>query len=302
MTITQIRYFVQVAENMNFTKAAQQLYVAQQVVSKQVKRLEEELDFPLFVRYSNKVELTESGQILYHYWKNMLAEQQEQINRAQDAMQKAEKHIRIGTLSINILQDRIARAISASGRDNHGLKFSVENLSYRELGEKLMSGELDCILSLEDENKTILTDDFSEIPLMEMVPSLVIADTHPLYRPNVTARELRDTTFYILSRKFSYHAEENILAYCKAAGFEPEKIQYFDDVSSMELALYGGCGVALIYFDFFRNESGHLKSISLELEGHVLKNHFTVAYPKRKSVPLRPFLQYLTENKNLHRR
>lgn len=48
MTITQIRYFVQVAENMNFTKAARQLYVAQQVVSKQVKRLEEELGFLLF--------------------------------------------------------------------------------------------------------------------------------------------------------------------------------------------------------------------------------------------------------------
>ena len=48
MTITQIRYFVQVAENMSFTKAARQLYVAQQVVSKQVKRLEEELGFLLF--------------------------------------------------------------------------------------------------------------------------------------------------------------------------------------------------------------------------------------------------------------
>lgn len=71
MTITQIRYFVQVAENMNFTKAARQLYVAQQVVSKQVKRLEEELGFLLFERTAQGITLSAGGEKMYQYWKKI---------------------------------------------------------------------------------------------------------------------------------------------------------------------------------------------------------------------------------------
>ena len=91
MTITQIRYFVQVAENMNFTKAARQLYVAQQVVSKQVKRLEEELGFLLFERTAQGITLSAGGQKMYQYWKKMLIEQQEQISLAKSKMQETEK-------------------------------------------------------------------------------------------------------------------------------------------------------------------------------------------------------------------
>lgn len=296
MTITQIRYFVQVAENMNFTKAARQLYVAQQVVSKQVKRLEEELGFLLFERTAQGITLSAGGQKMYQYWKKMLIEQQEQISLAKSKMQETEKEIHIGILPIGLLQDRIAAAINALGKENQGWKFGVENLSYRELGQKMLRGELDCILSLEDENKEILTDDFAEIPLMELMPSLVISDIHLLYHEKVKPKELKDTTFYISSQKYSYRAEDNILKYCKSTGFVPEKIQYFDDVNSMELALYGGTGVALIYYEFFRNSSGHLKKIPLEPEAYVVGNRFMVAYPQNRYLQLKGFLKYLLED------
>ena len=296
MTITQIRYFVQVAENMNFTKAARQLYVAQQVVSKQVKRLEEELGFLLFEQTAQGITLSAGGQKMYQYWKKMLIEQQEQISLAKSKMQETEKEIHIGTLPIGLLQDRIAAAINALGKENQGWKFAVENLSYRELGQKMLRGELDRILSLEDENKEILTDDFAEIPLMELMPSLVISDIHPLYHEKVKPKELKDTTFYILSQKYSYRAEDNILKYCKSTGFVPEKIQYFDDVNSMELALYGGTGVAVIYYEFFRNSSGHLKKIPLEPEAYVVGNRFMVAYPQNRYLQLKGFLKYLLED------
>lgn len=226
----------------------------------------------------------------------MLIEQQEQISLAKSKMQETEKEIHIGILPIGLLQDRIAAAINALGKENQGWKFEVENLSYRELGQKMLRGELDCILSLEDENKKILTDDFAEIPLMELMPSMVISDIHPLYHEKVKPMELKDTTFYILSQKYSYRAEDNILKYCKSTGFVPEKIQYFDDVNSMELALYGGTGVALIYYEFFRNSSGHLKKIPLEPEAYVVGNRFMVAYPQNRYLQLKGFLKYLLED------
>ena len=86
------------------------------------------------------------------------------------------------------------------------------------------------------------------------------------------------------------------IKYCKSTGFVPEKIQYFDDVNSMELALYGGTGVALIYYEFFRNSSGHLKKIPLEPEAYVVGNRFMVAYPKNRYLQFKGFLKYLLED------
>lgn len=67
MTITQIKYFVAVAECLNFTKAADQLYVTQQVISKQIKHLEKEIGFDLFKRDKRNVILTEGERFFMHF-------------------------------------------------------------------------------------------------------------------------------------------------------------------------------------------------------------------------------------------
>ena len=262
MTITQIRYFVEAARQMSFTKAAEQMFTIQQVVSKQVKRLEEEAGCPFFERRSGRLYLTEAGRILYDFWSRMLMEQEEALERARHTVQSSGRIIRIGTLAISSIQDRLAEAISTVSVQQPGQHFTVTNDSYRGLYQKLVSDELDCILSLEDEN-TGLSEAFEEQTFLEIWPAIVMARNHPLYREGVTAKELCDTTFYILSGRFSWHAEHNTLKYCSLCGFLPRHIEYFDDVGSMEMALYAGKGISIIYAEFFRNPSGYLKVIPL---------------------------------------
>lgn len=67
MTLQQMRYFIAVAQNLSFSKAAQQHYVSQTAVSQQIKLLEEEFQVPLFVRAHHAVHLTAAGQVLYDY-------------------------------------------------------------------------------------------------------------------------------------------------------------------------------------------------------------------------------------------
>lgn len=81
MTFLQIQYFLKTAECMSFSQAAQQLYVTQPSVSRQIKQLEQELGYPLFVRtQKNAIRLTPAGivfqdafsqmQTIYHrLWK-----------------------------------------------------------------------------------------------------------------------------------------------------------------------------------------------------------------------------------------
>ena len=65
MNHRQLDCFLTVAETLNFSQAAKQLYLSQAAVSQQIQSLEKELGFPLFVRTRHQVELTEAGRYFY---------------------------------------------------------------------------------------------------------------------------------------------------------------------------------------------------------------------------------------------
>lgn len=65
MTLQQLKYFIEVAEIRNFTHAAEHVHTSQPTISRQIHMLEEELGYPLFIRNSKPLCLTETGRILY---------------------------------------------------------------------------------------------------------------------------------------------------------------------------------------------------------------------------------------------
>ncbi|MER2155551.1 MAG: LysR family transcriptional regulator, partial [Solibacillus sp.] len=65
MELRQLEYFLMLCEEMQFTRAAERLNIAQPTLSQQIKVLEEEVNTPLFNRIGKKITLTEAGQILY---------------------------------------------------------------------------------------------------------------------------------------------------------------------------------------------------------------------------------------------
>jgi DNA-binding transcriptional LysR family regulator len=75
-----LRYFVAVAEEHNFTRAAERLHIAQPPLSRQIQQLEEMLDVALFVRGSRPLELTEAGRFLYGHAQKLLAQSNEIIS------------------------------------------------------------------------------------------------------------------------------------------------------------------------------------------------------------------------------
>lgn len=65
MQINRLIYFISVANHLNFTKAAKECHLAQPAISQQINSLEQELGFPLFIRTSKSVALTEAGKVFY---------------------------------------------------------------------------------------------------------------------------------------------------------------------------------------------------------------------------------------------
>ena len=80
MELRHIRYFKAVAEEKNFTKAAEKLAIAQPPLSRQIQDLEAELGTPLFIRSPHKVTLTEEGELFLQYASQIL----DLVNRSEE--------------------------------------------------------------------------------------------------------------------------------------------------------------------------------------------------------------------------
>src|SRR5258705_10857258 len=98
MELRHLRYFVAVAEELHFRRAAERLYVAQPAVSEQVRKLEEELGVRLFDRTQRKVSLTVAGSALLEEARRVLRQAELAQLAARNATEGANEQLRIGFL------------------------------------------------------------------------------------------------------------------------------------------------------------------------------------------------------------
>ena len=96
MEFRRLRYFVAVAEELSFTRAAERLYTSQPSLSEQIRCLEESLGQVLFIRSPRKVELTEVGRVFLEEARLVLRQVEVAVARAQSAGEKARESLTIG--------------------------------------------------------------------------------------------------------------------------------------------------------------------------------------------------------------
>ena len=98
MEMHQIRYFLAVAETLNFTRAAERCNVSQPALTRAVKTLEDELGGPLFRRERNHSHLTELGRTMHPYLTEMLVQADAAKNRARDFTRLNEVPLSVGIM------------------------------------------------------------------------------------------------------------------------------------------------------------------------------------------------------------
>jgi DNA-binding transcriptional LysR family regulator len=96
MELRQLKYFVAVAEELHFRRAAERLYVAQPAVSEQIRKLEAELGVRLFDRTNRRVAITEAGAALLEESRRVLAHADAAQLAARNARERAGARLRIG--------------------------------------------------------------------------------------------------------------------------------------------------------------------------------------------------------------
>lgn len=131
MDLKQMRYFLAVAEERNFTRAAERLHMAQPPLTRQMQALEEDIGAPLFVRTSKGVGLTEAGQALLAEVPNLLALAQRAKERAVLASEGQSGRLDVGIFGSAVL-DLIPRILARFHADRPEVKIVLHNLTKHE--------------------------------------------------------------------------------------------------------------------------------------------------------------------------
>jgi DNA-binding transcriptional LysR family regulator len=97
MELRHLRYFLAVADTLNFSRAAERLRVAQPALSRQIQALEDELGIKLFERSTTKVDLTEAGRFLRHHGVKLLEQLDDAVNGAKRVANGEKESLKIGT-------------------------------------------------------------------------------------------------------------------------------------------------------------------------------------------------------------
>ncbi len=141
MELRHIRYFIAVADLLNFTKAAQQLHIAQPPLSRQIRQLEDELGVELFARNKRRIQLTRAGRIFLEEARKLAVQAEHAREAAQRAQQGALKLLRIG------IGAGLSRAIGNVVVEHHrhfpDIDIECKDIFSSPQNEALRSGEID---------------------------------------------------------------------------------------------------------------------------------------------------------------
>ncbi|MDB9960764.1 hydrogen peroxide-inducible genes activator [Oceanihabitans sp.] len=154
MTITQLYYVLAVAENQNFTKAAEKCFVTQPTLSMQIQKLEDELDVLIFDRSKKPIELTDVGRKIVNQAKNIVNES----NRIKDIVDQQKGFIggefRIGIIP-TIMPTLLPMFLKTFIKKYPKVKLKIEELTSEEIISRIHEGHLDAAIAatpLQSEN------------------------------------------------------------------------------------------------------------------------------------------------------
>ena len=149
MTIFQIQCFLNVAEYLNFTEAANHLFVAQSSLSRNVSNLEEELGMKLFVRTKKYVRLTSSGAILYEEFSKLMKLGEAAVQKARNAELGENGSIVLGVIETQRSENFLPHALHLLRENHPNIRIDIISGNFHELRESMLNGRIDIALTLE---------------------------------------------------------------------------------------------------------------------------------------------------------
>ena len=240
MELRQIKFFMAVAEERHFGRAAERMYIAQPALSQHVRRLERELEVQLFDRSARHVRLTPAGEAFLEVDKRMSRQVDEATVAGRAEAGEA------GSLGVGVHLPVAAPVLSVVLRHWSRLRPTVRprltSGRASELVDLVRRRELDVALV----DGPVTDRGLTSALVLEDHMVIVLPTDHPLAREDaVSFQSLRGEQFVAVARHSSVSLHDRFIELCGAAGFSPEVALEVDDPDLLPMAVAAGLGVGL---------------------------------------------------------
>lgn len=242
LEVRHFNYFIAVAEELHFRKAAERLCISQPGLSRQIKQMEEIIGAKLFIRDKRNVVLTTAGEylkkeiiyILNHI--DVTLKQTELIDKGDLG------EIRIGFLG-SAMQKVIPDLLVQANMSFPEIKFSLEEMSNYDQVEAILDDKLDLGFVRLD----YVPDTIAKKEIYTETFSLVLPKNHPLVLENFSSvSQLSDENFILFSSDYSSLYFAQIMSICKEAGFSPKVSHKSVHAQTIFKLVENGLGVAIV--------------------------------------------------------
>jgi DNA-binding transcriptional LysR family regulator len=267
MELRHLKYFLAVAEELNFTKASEKLFISQPPLSRQIIELEEELQARLFNRNNKKVELTEAGKYFEKEVKELFLNLERISVKTKKIAENVSGEFRIAYIS-SIYSSVISELIK-----HLKMQFPYVNFKLFEVSTSKQ------ILALEQQ-KIDLGIIRSPVKSPKIKSQLWFKDGFSvIYNKSLTSIDsendipkLKDETFVFFNKDYAPHYHEVLLELCAFYGFSPQVVHESNNINSIVQLIKNGLGISIVPSNIAKNNKDpelgfiELKKVNLKTD------------------------------------
>jgi DNA-binding transcriptional LysR family regulator len=257
MELRHLRYFVAVAEELSFTRAAERLHIGQPPLSQQIQALEHEIGARLFERNRRRVLLTEAGRLFLADARRMLALAEQAKETARRAHLGEAGELRVGFTFSTPFTPLFARVVRRYRQQYPGVLLTFQEMATLPQLAKIEARELDvgfvrpASMPLPPSVAvTMLRRD----PLRLVLP----ADGALARKKSITVKDLAGEAFVVFPKEAGTGIYHQILDMCRAAGFSPTIAMEAGEPSTIIGLVAAGCGISVLPSSF---EGIHMEGV-----------------------------------------
>ncbi len=255
-----LKYFITVAEELHFRKAADKLFITQPALSRQIKQLEEYIGAPLLIRDKRNVELTKSGEYLLdeaHFLFNHLDFVKQTISHLQ---QGEEGELRIGFVG-SAMQSVIPDLLKQINKSSPGIHSVLTELPNQEQVDRIRNDHLDLGFI-----RTIrLPEGLNKLDVYEENFCLVLPASHPISADNFNSvYDLKDENFILFSSQYSHGYYDKILSIFEDQGFSPKVAHESVHANTIFRLVESELGIGIVPSSLKRGFDLNIKFIELD--------------------------------------
>jgi DNA-binding transcriptional LysR family regulator len=276
ITLRQLKVFEAVARHLNYTRAAEELFLSQPAVSMQIKQLEDNLGQPLFEKLGKKVYLTDAGKEVYRYSLGITS----QLSELQTVMEEM-KGLHLGRLTLAVASTAnyfVPTLLGVFNERHKGVTVDIDVTNRENLLRALAANTTDfAIMGHPPDGLELAYYPFMENPLV-----VLAAPDHPLAgQRHIPLEKLAEETFIMRERGSGTRAARERF-FAKHGNITFRKTMEMNSNEAIKQAVQAGLGLGVLSIHTLEVELMLKRLVVLDVDGFPIMRHWYIVHRKGK--------------------